>query len=82
MQAQSTTASISQGQDDVGDAGGIGGTPAYMAPELLDPDAEANYASDVYSFGIMMVSEHSAVSRLPLTSTLIPERNSYGNKSI
>ena len=34
-------------------AGGIKGTPVYMAPELFD-DTKASKASDVYSLGIMV----------------------------
>ncbi len=38
----------------VTEAGGVVGTPPYMAPELWQPGARATVASDVYAFGCVL----------------------------
>ncbi len=39
---------------DEGNRGGLAGTPAYMAPEQLDPDAPVGPAADIYSVGLIL----------------------------
>ena len=45
---------IQQEESSMNDVGGVGGTPAYMAPELLDSTKPPDYSADVYSFGVLL----------------------------
>ena len=47
----------------IGSRGQWGGTPAYMAPELTDPEAFVDHRADLYSLGIM--AYHLLCRRLP-----------------
>ena len=47
--------------------GGIRGTPAYMAPELIRGEPPT-YAADIYGFGVL--AYEMIVGRLPFTGTL------------
>jgi len=48
-----------------------GGTPAYMAPELADPEALVDHRSDLYSLGIMAYQVFSR--QLPFRSSSVAE---------
>ena len=48
----STVASTEVSDDD--EASSVGGTSAYMAPELIDSTSPPDYSSVVYSFGIVL----------------------------
>ena len=47
----------------IGSRGQWGGTPAYMAPELTDPETFVDHRADLYSLGI--VAYHLLCRRLP-----------------
>ena len=54
-----------------GPAGQLGGTPAYMAPELFDRNMEPDARSDIYALGVMLYE--LVAGRLPLVGKNLDE---------
>jgi serine/threonine protein kinase/Flp pilus assembly protein TadD len=49
---------------------GLGGTPAYMAPELF-ADRQASVASDIYALGVLLY--HLLTAKYPVDAPTLPE---------
>lgn len=52
------------------DKHGLGGTPAYMAPELF-ADGRASVASDIYAIGVLLY--HLLTAKYPVDAPTLPE---------
>ena len=67
-------------RDDQYEAGVLMGTPAYVAPEILDPQGRVGAPADIFALGVMMYRIFSG--RLPFTGLQNDQQVLYHNANI
>ena len=67
-------------RDDQVDAGAPMGTPAYVAPEVLDPEVKVGAQADIFALGVMMYRMLSG--RLPFVGLENDQQVLYHNANI